>query len=66
VGDIGLEQGAETPRISGQDKKGGAESGALVALSGSVSDPDLAELIAVWPTLPAAKRAAISALVAPR
>jgi hypothetical protein len=51
-----------TPAISPENSTvfatGGAESGARV-----IDDPELASLVKVWPTLPAAIRAGILAIV---
>ena len=59
VGDIGLEQVADCPGKTGICDHDGAESGA----PGAQVDPDLAAVVKVWPTLPAAIKAAILAMV---
>jgi len=59
MGDTGLEHYAKSPRKQGISDEGGAESGAL----GGENAPELAELVRLWPTLPADVRASILALV---
>jgi hypothetical protein len=58
----GLEHAQETLEKQGFGGPGGAESGALSDDSGSI-DPELARVVAVWPTLPEGVRRAVLALV---
>jgi len=62
VGDKGLELPPKSAGNTGFSETGGAESGAVGARMG-LSDPDLAAVVAAWPNLPEATRAAVVALV---
>jgi hypothetical protein len=58
----GLEQPANSTGNTTRHKSGGADSGALSADCCTI-DPDLATIIAAWPTLPDAIRRAMLALI---
>jgi hypothetical protein len=58
MGVTGLEQAANMPEKQGVTVQGGAKSGAPAD-----DDPELAELNAAWPTLPAGMKAGILAMV---
>jgi hypothetical protein len=55
---VGFEPPYKSPRNPPLPDEGGAESGALAAI-----DPNLAAVVAAWPTLPEAIRAGIAAMV---
>ena len=54
---------ASEPRFEADSEVPPADTPALGSTSDSKSDPDIAALIAAWPTLPASIQAAIKALV---
>ena len=61
-GEGGIRTPLENTGKTGFSDQSGAKSGALAARE-APSDPDLAELIDAWPTLPEAIRAGILAMV---
>ena len=70
MGWVGFEHTAKPSGNAGVPETGGAESGAVDAPKPSSEpaepthvDRDLARLVAAWPTLPAAMRAGILAMV---
>jgi hypothetical protein len=71
MGDEGLEPPANSARNGRNSEIGGAESGALTARNAGLTcatrtppNPELAQLVEAWPTLPLHIRAAITALMA--
>jgi len=58
----GLEQSADSPRRVQVSETAGAKSGAVDRENGPI-DPDLAQVIETWPTLPPAIREAILAML---
>jgi len=56
----GIEQSADSPRRVRVSETGGAKSGAVDRKNGPI-DPELAQVIEAWPTLPPAIREAILA-----
>lgn len=60
---MGSEQPSKPTRKTRVSKKGGAQSGALIAPTGNGGDA-LAQLAQSWDTLPPAVRAGIEAMVA--
>ncbi len=66
MGDTGLEPvtttGCKTKHLQQRPPMGGAESGAVVGRT-APSDPDLAKVIEVWPTLPDPIKRAIMAMI---
>jgi len=62
MGDDGLEPPPKTSGKPGVSQTGGAESGAVDAREPS-ADPEIAEVVAAWPTLAVAVRANILAAV---
>ena len=59
MGGIGLEQSALKPSKTAISKGGGAKSGAL----NDKIDPELAEVVSVWPNLPGNIKSEIKAIV---
>jgi hypothetical protein len=62
AGEQGHEHPAKSSGNQGVTLQGGAKSGALSGDSASI-DPDLAEVIRAWPTLPEATRRQVVTLV---
>jgi hypothetical protein len=46
-----IEQPSKSPENSASCERGGAESGAVGGDSATLADPDLAQIVAAWPTL---------------
>ena len=62
----GVEQSAKTPEKPGSGDKSGANSGAVdtgKADGRQATDPELQTIVEAWPTLPAAVKAGILAMV---
>jgi hypothetical protein len=62
VAGTGFERPSKNTGNSTVDPQGGAESGAL-GVRGRPIDPELAAVVDAWPTLPAATRSAILAMI---
>ena len=62
VGGTGLEPPPKSSGFPGYLPEGGAESGAIGAQNGPI-DPELAEVVRAWPTLPPVVKGGIMAMV---